>query len=87
MHINGQLITIITYLFEIPGVMSKDKVYEIVIFNLLKQYTTWNFFCKDKKKQLSPNVYWFWQQAFESLEMVHKNNLKICRSEAKMHFL
>ena len=82
----GQLIT---NLLEIPGVMPKDKIYEIVIFNIVQHAYNLEFFLQLSipKKHISPNVYWFWQEAFKSLNMVHINNLKIGRCEAKNAFV
>ena len=80
----GQLIT---SLIEIPGVMPKDKVHEIVIFNLTGNMYNLEYYLQKSKEQISSAVYHFWQVAFKSLDMVHKKNVKIGESAAKNAFI
>ena len=67
--------------------MPKDKVHEIVIFNLTGNMYNLEYYLQKSKEQISSAVYHFWQVAFKSLDMVHKKNVKIGESAAKNAFI
>ena len=72
--------------YEIPGVIPKNRAYEIIVFNQTK-IVNLELFLSKTKDNIIPNVLSFWIMAFATLKKVHEDGFRIYRSEARNTFL